>query len=329
MVKDLPLDFPVLHFCGEARKGYGEDNWCYGFCKDTGMLAIFDGCGGSGARQHAEYANHSEAYMASRLCAGAVYECMQRYFPSRYKEDVFVQNVLFPAISDRLKANVPVESASGIRISGLRTLPSTMAAALVRSCNNEKLAISSVWAGDSRVYVLDASGLSQLSVDDSNQPDPMEGIYDDGTLTNVLCVDRPVQLNHRTIHIQPPCMVIAASDGCFGYVSTPMEFEGMILHTLLESNSVAQWEDNLYRLIASFAGDDHTLLLASFGFGSFGEIQKCFSRHYDQLRKDYLETVWETPWEDRETRRKLWKTYRKNYMKYIESEKNNGNAGAV
>ena len=116
-------------------------------------------------------------------------------------------------------------------------------------------------------------------------------------------------------------MVIAATDGCFGYVSTPMEFEGMILHTMLESSNVAQWEDNLRKLIASFAGDDHTLCLASFGHGSFENIQRTFAPRYEYIRKKYLETVWEAPWEDRETRRLLWADYRINYMKYLESEK--------
>ena len=320
MGKSLPLDFSVLKFCGEVREGYGEDNWCYGFCENIGMAAVFDGCGGSGARQHRDYADHSEAYMASRLCAGAVYECMQRNFPCNDSTEQFVQEMLVTAINDRLKSNIPLESPSGIKISGLRTLPSTMAAVLIRTCNDGSLEVSPIWAGDSRVYILDATGISQLTIDDSNQPDPMEGLYDDGTLTNVLCADKPIKLNCRTIHIRPPFMVIAASDGCFGYVSTPMEFEGMILHTMLESCNIAQWEDNMQKLIASFAGDDHTLLLASFGFGSFEAIQKSFSGRYDELRKTYLETVWETPWEDRNIRRRLWADYRKNYMKYIESE---------
>lgn len=321
MDKNLPLDFPTLKFCGEARQGYGEDNWCCGFCENSGLIAVFDGCGGSGARQHRAYADHSEAYMASRLCAGVVYECIQSGFPYTQTAQEFAQQILSPAIRNRLEMNVPSESVSGIRISGLRTLPSTIAAALIGLCDDGQLEVSSVWAGDSRVYVLDTTGLSQLTADDSNQPDPMEGLYDDGTLTNVLCADRPYQLNCRTFRIKPPFMVIAATDGCFGYVSTPMEFEGMILHTMLESSNVAQWEDNLQKLIASFAGDDHTLLLSSFGFGSFGKMQKAFAKRYEKMKRKYLEKVWEAPWEDRELRRRLWKAYRKTYMKYIESER--------
>ena len=329
MKKTLPLDFHTTIFCGEVKKNFGEDNWAYGFCEDTGIIAVFDGCGGSGARKHDDYNNHSEAFMASRLCAGALYECIQRYFPENISAEVFAKQILEPCFTDVLKANVPVEEANSIKITGMRTLPSTMAAALIQIENTQELKISPIWAGDSRVYILDASGLSQLTIDDSNQPDPMEGLYDEGKHTNVICVDKPVCLNCNTFKIKPPFMVLAATDGCFGYVSSPMEFEGMILHTMLETSSVAQWEDNLQKLIASYASDDHTLCLASFGYGGFSDMQRAFQDRYDHLRKTYLETVWATPWEDRDTRRRLWKSYRPNYMKYIEGENGNGNVGTV
>lgn len=320
MSNNLPLDFHASIFCGEVRQSLGEDNWAYGFCADSGIIAVFDGCGGSGARKHTEYANHSEAYMASRLCAGAMYECIHQHFPFPGDPSYFAQQLLAPRIRNSISANTPPEKTSGIKIKGMRTLPATMAAAMIQSSDDGALRVSPIWAGDSRVYILDCSGLSQLTVDDSNQPDPMEGLYDDGTLTNVICADRPFVLNCCSFLLKPPFIVLTATDGCFGYVSTPMEFEGMLLHTMLESSCVAQWEDNLRKLIASYAGDDHTFCLASFGYEHFGAIQKAFAPRYDQLRKNVLETVWATPWEDRETRRNLWAIYRKNYMKYIEGD---------
>ena len=316
----LPLDFHVLAFSGEIREALGEDSWAYGFCEGSGMIAVFDGCGGSGARKHRDYGDHSEAYMAARFCSGAIYECMQKHFPTNLETNVFAEEILEPYLTDAVGANVPAPKANGVVIKGMRTLPTTMAAGLIQLQKDKTLRISPIWAGDSRVYILDASGLSQLTVDDSNQPDPMEGLYDDGTLTNMICADRPIHLNYRSYQLRPPFMVIAATDGCFGYVSTPMEFEGMILHTMLESACVAQWEDHLQKLLASYAGDDHTLCLASFGYGSFQGMQQAFQKRYDFVRANYLERVWQTPWEDRETRRGLWSSYRRNYMKYIESE---------
>lgn len=321
MNKAMPLDFQASVFCGEVRKSLGEDNWAYGFCEDTGMIAVFDGCGGSGARKHDDYNNHSEAFMASRLCSGALYACIQECFPTKMDPAAFAEQVIKPHLAQTLNANLPAPKAGGVKIKGMRTLPATMAAALIQADGSGELYISPIWAGDSRVYVLDQTGLSQLTVDDSNQPDPMEGLYDDGTLTNLVCADRQIRLNCRQYKFKPPFIVLAATDGCFGYVSSPMEFEGMILHTMLESSCVAQWEDNLQKLIASYAGDDHTMCLASFGYGSFTAMQQIFGRRYEYLRQCYLETVWATPWEDRDTRRRLWSSYRQNYMKYLEGEK--------
>lgn len=314
MDKCLALDFPVLHFSGEAREGYGEDCWCYGYCGNSGMIAVFDGCGGSGAMCHEEYAGHSQAYMASRLCAGATYEWMQNTFPAGDR----LPSTLESTLQACLQANAPQQETGGITIRGLRTLPSTMAAAQLRPGRKGTIELCPLWAGDSRVYLLDATGLAQLSVDDSNQPDPMEGLYDDGTLTNLLSADRPVRLNMRRLSLRQPFLVLAATDGCYGYVSTPMELEGMILHTLLESESAAQWESNLQKLIASYAGDDHTMVLASFGYGSFRGLKQALTGRYRLLRERYLEQVWQAPWEDRRLRRTLWADYRVNYMKYIE-----------
>lgn len=319
MGKALPLDFHVTGFCGEVRENLGEDCRVYGFCQDAGIIAVFDGCGGSGARTHEEYGNHSEAYMASRICAGALYECMQAELTNIQDPVEFVRKTVVPHLGQAVRANAPAYR-SGIRIKGMRTLPTTMAAALIRTEPKNMLSVTPIWAGDSRVYILDSTGLSQLTVDDSNQPDPMEGLYDDGTLTNVICQDQPIRLNCRTLTLKPPFMVITATDGCFGYVSTPMEFEGMILHTLLESENVAQWEENLRKLVAQYAGDDHTLCLASFGYGDYETLLETFRPRYEQLQESCLNTVWSTPWEDRDTRRGLWAEYRKNYLKYMEAE---------
>lgn len=318
-MNSFPLDFHPLNFSGQIRPDLGEDNWCYGFTENAGLIGIFDGCGGSGARTHEIFDNHSEAYMASRLAAGAFYECFHKgAFQGRTPEQFARWTEAY--LSRRLKANAPRYGSGSVVIRGMRTFPTTMAAVLLQTAENGEMLVSPIWAGDSRVYLLDVNGLAQLTVDDSNQPDPMEGQYDDGVLTNLVCEDKPIHLNVRTIRVRPPFMVVVATDGCYGYVSTPMELEGMILHTMLESPSVGVWEENLQKLVASFAGDDHTMCLASFGYSSFDNIQRAFTGRYEKLRAEYLEQIWATPWEDRDTRRMLWSEYRRNYMKYIEGD---------
>ena len=96
-----------------------------------------------------------------------------------------------------------------------------------------------------------------------------------------------------------------------------MEFEGVLLNTLLKTNSVADWETILANTIGSVAGDDHTLCLAAYGYGSYSALQKSFTKRYSLLERSYLAPVANIPVEDREGRFALWSSYRDNYMRYI------------
>ncbi len=319
MLHRFPLDF-VLSFCREAIPEHGEDSYCYSFCDSAGMLGVFDGCGGAGARTHACFSGRTEAYMASRLCAGIFYDSFRHTFPSDLPTARFVSEVLAPAAVQTLKTYAPTPE-SGYRITGsmVRTLPSTAAAVIIRQ--EDTVSLSAIWAGDSRVYLLDEKGLAQLSSDDSTVPDPLETLYEDGVLQNILCVEKPVKLHCKTICVEAPFLVFSATDGCFGYVSTPMEFEGMLLETLLRSASAAQWEAALAERIGSVAGDDHTLCLGAFGYGSFPALQKSFQSRYRYLQKHYLAPVSQMPVEDMQSRYRLWKQYRTHYFSFWEDRR--------
>ena len=145
----------------------------------------------------------------------------------------------------------------------------------------------------------------------------MINIYEDGVLRNVFCSDKPVKLHAKTIKIEAPFIVFSATDGCFGYLSTPMEFEGVLLNTLLKTKCVADWEKELASSIGTVAGDDHTLCLAAYGYGSYAALQKCFARRYEYIEKHYLIPVSNMPIEDRDSRFELWSSYCDNYMRYI------------
>lgn len=307
------LDF-IMSFCVDKVPGYGEDSFCYSFCDDAGLLGVFDGCGGAGAKTHAKYSGRTEAYIASRLCAGAFYDSFYAVFPNKKGVQQLVDEVFTPCITQRLEKYSPPQNQGAIKISGsgIRTLPTTAAVALVRDG-----AVSALWAGDSRVYVLDGKGLAQLTADHTSEPDPMITLYEDGILRNVVCADKPVQLSVKTVQPEAPFMVITATDGCFGYMSTPMEFEATLLRTLLEADCVDQWEKQLTAAISAVAGDDHTLCLAAYGYGSFEKLQNSFRARYEYLQQHYLAVIADLPLEDRDSRYTLWQTYQKEYMRYM------------
>ena len=69
--------------------------------------------------------------------------------------------------------------------------------------------------------------------------------------------------------------------------------------------------------ISAVAGDDHTLCLAAYGYGSFEKLQNSFRARYEYLQQHYLAVIADLPLEDRDSRYTLWQTYQKDYLRYI------------
>lgn len=301
----------------DARKGLGEDSWCYAFSKSAGLIAVFDGCGGSGARKHEFYTGHSEAYIASRLCAGAFFDGFRDSFVQQGKATSAQQ--IFE-ISKQYCQNTfaayrpPVGQGSRIKSSMITTLPTTAAAAVVQPFDGEILT-TAAWAGDSRVYALTPHTLAQISLDDSDDNDPYET---DAMMTNTINADRALRINQKVCRIPLPAIILTATDGCFAYYTTPMEFEGVLLSTLLSASCPNDWATALSEQIGSVAGDDYTLVMAVFGFQSFENLKQAFSKRYTFLCKNYLAKLAALPLNDAATRRLLWESYRPEYTKYIE-----------
>ncbi len=318
MRDQLPLTF-LLSFCRDQIPGKGEDSFCYSFRDSAGILGVFDGCGGAGARTHDFYSGKTEAYMASRLCSGAFYDLFRSRFPEGMAAAEFAQQVLLPETVARLVQYQPPKVPGSIQIRGsmVRTLPTTAAASIVEAQPDGTVKVTAVWAGDSRVYLLDSRGLAQLTVDDASVTDPMLNIYEDGILRNTFASDRPVRLNCTEIVARPPFMVLAATDGCYGYVTTPMEFEGLLLRTLMEADSPARWEQTLADAIGSFAGDDYALCLAALGYESFDALRGSLAPRWEQLWQRYIQSVADVPAEEREPRFALWEEYKHDYLRYL------------
>ena len=310
------LDFFIM-LNVDARKGFGEDSWCYAFSKSAGLIAAFDGCGGSGARKHEFYTGHSEAYIASRLCAGAFFDGFRDSFVQQEKPTSAQQ--IFE-ISKQYCQNTfaayrpPAGQGFRIKSSMITTLPTTVAAAIIQPSNGEILT-SAAWAGDSRVYALTPRGLAQISLDDADDYDPYET---DAMMTNTINADRAPRVNQKVCRIPLPAIIFTATDGCFAYYTTPMEFEGVLLSTLLSASCPNDWESALSEQIGRVAGDDYTLVMAVLGFQRFENLKQAFSRRYNLLCENYLTRLAALPLSDAATRRALWASYRPEYTKYIE-----------
>ena len=314
----LPLKF-ILTLCHDMIPEHGEDNYCYTFCDDAGLMGAFDGCGGAGARKHKCYCDNTEAYMASRICAGAFYDAFRAAFPCDHSADYLTESLFAPAVEERLAYCAPPKSVNEPVVLGsmVRTLPTTAAVALMRYEKDGTVSVSAIWAGDSRVYILDRDGLHQLTCDDTSVPDPMDTLYEDGVLRNLLSYGKKPKLHCNTVRLQPPFSVLTATDGCFGYLSTPMEFEGLLLETMLNAETPDQWEKGLEYAIGRVSGDDYTLCLSAIGYDNLAQMQTEAAARLETLRRNYLEQVSRLPVDDRQSRVVLWEHYKNDYLKYI------------
>ncbi|HET8700692.1 MAG TPA: hypothetical protein VFL97_03390 [Nitrococcus sp.] len=86
-------------------------------------------------------------------------------------------------------------------------------------------------------------------------------------------------------------LLICASDGAFSYLPTPMDFEFVILNSLMSSESMQIWADELAERLKATAGDDISMLLQPLGFDSFDDITYFYKKRLDKLSEQFVEPL--------------------------------------
>lgn len=298
---------------GEMIEDNGEDCYFFSFNEVAGILSVFDGCGGLGAMKYTTYKNKTGAFVASRVVALSV----KKWFNNACENEQLLSGDISANLKKYIDMNLSVYQQQGspaLKIKGsmVRPFPTTMAAALLKPSNN-KLEIKSVWAGDSRVYLLDNKGLAQLSADDIYSEDALSNLTGDGVLTNVISADGKYSIHTAATEIASPCVVFTATDGCFGYIPSPMQFEYLLLLSLHKSKNIVEWKQNIETVLKEVSGDDHTMCMAAFGFGNFNYLKKYFSERFK-----FMHTQYAVPLDNADDAlvRELWKKYRKDYYRH-------------
>lgn len=297
-----------------AKKNLGEDSFFCAQSEDSAIVCVMDGCGGLGARRYDSFQGHTGAYIASRSVAGAVHDWYYDKTGSRWESSEKNLDSLKQYIM-RAYEVASRYAADRLRISGsmVRKFPTTLAMAYAEKTENEVI-VHIVWAGDSRVYLLDANGLSQLTRDDTDVEDALENLISDAPMKNVLSADGDFELNYKAIRLEEPVLLLAATDGCFGYVPSPVEFEGVILQKLIASETPRQFRDRLCEELADYAGDDIAMGILSFNFGTFEQTKKILGKRFEMLNSQYLSKISD---DEAESRKTVWSQYRENYEKYL------------
>lgn len=259
------------------------------------VAAVFDGMGGAGAaRIVGAERTLSEAYRASRIArfvtarewcrslSGAVRSSAQRVLAADSLAAV-LQSELARA-ANQLKAG----SESKVRGTMRRSFPTTIALAeakyLRASSGGGRLHVRTLWAGDSRVWLLTPRGLQQITADDVQIADVNSQLRQDPPLKNTVSADRHFMLNEHRISINGPALLLVGTDGVSGYVRSPGEVELIVLAALRRAASTgSDVADALRDSFETVASDDVSGVLVGIGFSNVQAVVEEFKDRIAEL----------------------------------------------
>jgi len=337
---DVVTPGPTVSFGFNLGKieGHGEDSEpILRDGPDLGLLAVFDGMGGAGGTVYeTEDGPHSGAYLASRIARDVVERRMLDLLVPDWnlkgeQAAADLQRSVQAALQDRLTELKAPKSALRSRL--LRALPTTMAMlALQRTQRGGSgWLCHTFWAGDSRAYVFEPDGARQLTTDDLREPsDAMTNLHRDSVVSNAMSSDTAFHVNYRRLELEAPFILVTATDGCFGYLPSPMHFEHLLLSALRNARSVAGWSQAVQDEVAAVTGDDAAMSVMAVG-ADLGELKALYGPRVEELERQFT-----TPIDDlsravqqaeRELQRlrqlqiddtqQLWARYQPGYERYL------------
>lgn len=274
-------------------KGHDEDAPAYA---DDRMLIVCDGLGGGGQNAYlVDGEKRTSAYLGSRKISAAC----QEYFSMHYDE--FCSNMQDPAlliaglksyISDTLNQYVAEKGLKNIvRGKSMQMLPSTLAAIIYKHHEDHTDALV-VSAGDSRAFVLTPeNGLQQISKDDVF--DNVDAFEKSATMTNNIRQDGEFHINYGYFSLPPRCIMLVCTDGCFDYISSPMELEYRLEYSISKcGNLMDPTRDNLGEyfgnvLVNSGLKDDCTMAGVILGYSDSEDTKNLYLKRALHIQEKY------------------------------------------
>ena len=261
------------------------------------LLAVFDGMGGAGGTVYeTPDGPRTGAYLASRIARDEVERRMVELLrPDWYLDGNAAADEIQRSVRTALQHRLAELDApkSVLRSKLLRALPTTMAlVALQRRSSSEEIWVAHVlWAGDSRGYVLEPSGMRQLTTDHLREPgDAMTNLRHDSVVGNAMSADVDFHVSYRKVDLREPFVMICATDGCYGYVHSPMHFEHLVLSTLHDARDAEGWSLTLQEQIKAVTGDDAAMAALAVG-ADFTHLQALLAERTQELAGAYLQPL--------------------------------------
>jgi serine/threonine protein phosphatase PrpC len=305
---------------------------------DLGLLGVFDGMGGAGGRVYdTPDGRHTGAYIAARFARNVVERLMLELIKPEWNLDgpataAELHRVLASSLAARLAELKAPETA--LRSKLVKALPTTMTLAVLQRTDPaaSSYACHLFWAGDSRAYIVDPdAGVMQLTTDDLRSGgDAMRNLTDDSVMSNCISADTEFHINHHQVELQPPFLLLCATDGCFAYVRSPMHFEHLLLSALHGARDVPAWQQALEASVTTITGDDAALALLGLGADLVG-FKKLFQDRTTEIQRRYIDPLDELDGQvqraeqqlaDLRARRtevgsELWGAYKHGYERYL------------
>lgn len=263
-----------------------------------GFVGVFDGMGGAGSKKykHVESGEeHTSAYWGARI----VRDCVEDLIKNRKTGenpaswvDCHIHETIKSKLDEKIKE---FPNANGAVLSKMtRKLPTTMAMSGYEIVDDE-VVVTTYWAGDSRVYILLKDTIKILTIDDANAEDgdPFSPLNMDLAMSNAISQERDFRINRSVVKLpisqQNPFLLIASTDGCFGYYKNPIEFEAMLRNSLGKANDCNEYLNNIKEaIIENIQQDDFSISIAGFGCKSFEDYKSVLSSDADnELIEEY------------------------------------------
>ena len=296
-------------------------------------LSVMDGMGGAGAGQvhvslpSAKFST-TEALIASRSVRDTVLKQVvdkQLFSPGRPVKNITKD--LKKCITDDLElidAACKISSSSKIRGTLTKRLPTTLLVAKVEPYKkNPRLKKLMVWwAGDSRAFLIQPNaGLSALTKDHVLPTDALEQIHSDPPIENTISSSTSFFIQHESIGVPGPFMLLLASDGVFGYLPTP----GMLELGILEAIQLPakDFASNLMNFCGTYAADDVSAAILTYNIFDNDEVLAVFSKRLEVLRERYksLQAMDSSTEEYSTEVERLWNLERPQYERLIRDAK--------
>lgn len=264
----------------------GEDAYAFDFAHHQfHVQAVFDGCGGAGAWKYPEFKNATGAFVAAQMMAGTFQHWCTSLTLEMLSNPSLAADSFHSAAEQSLQDCKAKCAPMGVTGSLVKAFPCTATISIQEYRDPHHLQVTALNAGDSRVYILTPQdGLLQFTKDDSRgNPDPLESLRDSVPLSNLLNADKPFRITPSSVTVPLPCAIICATDGMFGFFRSPMDFEYILLDTLVHARTIHEFEDNFKKRVVEVTGDDSTCIASFYGFHNMNEVRTKMNGRYKQI----------------------------------------------